>query len=116
VNPQAAPRLISAARRSARLSQAELARRAGLPRSVLCAYERGKREPGTEALVAVLAAAGRDLATVETRRPDPERAGHILEQVLDLAEALPSRRRGALGPSPWRQVRGSRLASREQAA
>jgi transcriptional regulator with XRE-family HTH domain len=118
VNPQAAPLLITAARRSAGLSQAELARRAGLPRSVLCAYERGKREPGAEALVTVLAAAGQDLAAVAARRPDPERAGRILEQVLDLAEALPARRRGALGPSPWRAVRGARLSGtrEEQAA
>jgi transcriptional regulator with XRE-family HTH domain len=123
VSPNAAPHpvapgLIGAARRSARLSQAELARRAGLPRSVLCAYERGRREPGAEALVAVLTAAGQDLTTVTARRPDAERAGRILAQVLDLAEALPSRRRGELGPSPWRQVRGNRVGPgrEEQAA
>jgi hypothetical protein len=31
---------------------------------------------------------------------DPERAGHLLAQVLDLAEALPGKRRGPLAYPP----------------
>lgn len=76
------------------LSQAELARRAGMPRSVVNAYVRGKREPGADAL-ARLAAAGGFQLTLTPRRPpvDVERASKILVQVLELAEALPFRPR-----------------------
>ena len=45
-----APELIGEIRRRSGLTQAELARRAGLPRSVLNAYERGRRQPGVDAL------------------------------------------------------------------
>lgn len=82
--------LIANARRASGLSQAELARRAGLPRSVMNVYERGRREPSAEMLARVLNAAG--FALVAEARPtptDPDRAGRILEQVLELAEALP---------------------------
>jgi len=56
-----AAELIVEARKQADLSQAELARRAGLPRSVLNAYENGRRQPGVDALARILAAAGREL-------------------------------------------------------
>lgn len=97
-----AAELISAARRSSGLSQAELARRAEVPRSVLNAYERGRRDPRTESLAHILAAAGRGLGTAPAvRRPDAQRAGRLLLQVLELAEELPFRRAGSLPPSPW---------------
>ena len=78
-------------------SQAELARRAGLPRSVVNAYLRGTREPGADAL-ARLAAAGGFALDLTPRVPpvDPKRAGEILVQVLELAEALPFRPRPRL--------------------
>jgi transcriptional regulator with XRE-family HTH domain len=92
-----APRLLVEARRRAGISQAELARRAGVPRSVVNAYERGHREPGADALARLLDATGLRLTLGPAlRRPDEARAGRILEQVLDLAEHLPTRRRGAL--------------------
>ena len=76
------------------LSQAELARRAGLPRSVLNAYLRGHREPGVETLLRIAAAAGVQIELGERRpRIDPERSGKILAQVIGLAEALPFRPR-----------------------
>lgn len=76
------------------LSQAELARRAGMPRSVLNVYLRGRREPGTDALLRLAAAGGLDIQLQERKPPvDPERAGRILVQVLELAEALPFRPR-----------------------
>ena len=80
------------------LSQAELARRAGIPRSVVNAYVRGKREPGSDALARLAAAGGFDL-TLSPRRPpvDAERASEILVQVLELAEALPYRPKPELG-------------------
>jgi transcriptional regulator with XRE-family HTH domain len=79
------------------LSQAELARRAGMPRSVVNAYVRGKREPGADALARLAAAGGLELK-LERRRPpvDVARASRILVQVLELAEALPFRSRREL--------------------
>jgi len=80
------------------LSQAELARRAGMPRSVVNAYVRGKREPGADALARLAAAGGFDL-TLSRRKPpvDAQRASRILVQVLELAEALPYRPKPELG-------------------
>ena len=92
-----APALLLGAREAAGLTQAELARRAGISRSVLSVYESGRREPSSEALARLLAAAGFRLGLRPVvRTVDDERAGRILEQVLELAEALPNRRRGAL--------------------
>jgi transcriptional regulator with XRE-family HTH domain len=88
-----AAQLIVGAREVAGLSQAELARRAGVTRSVMNVYERGRREPGADVLMRILAAAGQRL-TVEPAAAAPvdvARAGSILEQVLELAEALPFR-------------------------
>jgi transcriptional regulator with XRE-family HTH domain len=94
-----AAQLLRGARQRAGLSQAELARRAGLPRSVLNAYERGKRQPGADVLVRIVRAAGLDLRLdAAPERPDPARAARILTQVLDLAETLPSRRRRGMFP------------------
>lgn len=79
------------------LSQAELARRAGLPRSVVNAYLRGHREPGTDTLARLAAAGGFGLALAPRKPPvDVERASRILVQVLELAEALPFRPRPEL--------------------
>jgi len=80
------------------LSQAELARRAGMPRSVVNAYVQGTREPGAEAIARLVTAGGLELK-LDRRRPpvDAERAGQILVQVLELAEALPFKPRATLG-------------------
>jgi transcriptional regulator with XRE-family HTH domain len=80
------------------LTQAELARRAGMPRSVVNAYVRGKREPGADALARLAAAGGLKLQLAPRRPPvDVDRASRILVQVLELAEALPFRPRPELG-------------------
>lgn len=94
------------------LSQAELARRAGLPRSVVNAYVRGTREPGAEAIARLAAAGGLELK-LDRRRPpvDPERAGRILVQVLELAEALPFKPRAALGYPHLPDLLASRSAA-----
>jgi transcriptional regulator with XRE-family HTH domain len=93
-----------------RLSQAELARRAGLPRSVLNAYLRGHREPGADALLRIASAAGVRLGIEERKPPvDPERASRILVQVLGLAEALPYRPRAEMRYPPLAErLAGSR--------
>src|SRR5438094_9745399 len=100
----AASELLRKARRTVGRSQAELARRAGIPRSVLNAYERGNREPGAEALAKVLRAAGFELRAV--RRIDYERNARIFEDVLDLAEHLPWRPKKTLGYPPLNRLLG----------
>lgn len=83
--------------RASGLSQAELARRAGMPRSVVNVYLHGHREPGVDALAKLAAAGGLELTVVPRKAPlDAERAGRILVQVLELAEALPYRPRPTL--------------------
>jgi transcriptional regulator with XRE-family HTH domain len=97
--------LIRGIRRGSGLKQAELARRAGMARSVLSAYERGRRQPSVQALARIAAAGGMELqvqSSAESR--ELERAGRILAQVLDLAEALPRRRRGALSYPPLKKL------------
>ena len=97
--------LIESALRYSGLSQAELARRAGIPRSVLNAYVRGTREPGAGALARIVAASGREFrAAPAVRTVDVERAGRLLVQVLELAEHLPTRRRGRLAFPPLQHV------------
>jgi transcriptional regulator with XRE-family HTH domain len=89
-----ASELLIEARHAAGMSQAGLARKAGIPRSVLNAYEHRKRQPGADALAAILAAAGFRLRLES--RVDPERNARVLAQVLDLAEKLPWRPRRTL--------------------
>jgi transcriptional regulator with XRE-family HTH domain len=94
------------------LSQAELARRAGLPRSVLNVYLHGRREPSAEALARIAAAGGLDLKLIPRRPPvDPERASRILVQVLGLAEALPFRPRAEIPFPPLIDRLGERTAA-----
>lgn len=82
--------MIREIREAAGISQAELARRAGLTRSVVNAYEHGARQPGVDALARIAAAAGMQLSFApQAPAVDPVRAGRLLEQVLGLAEALP---------------------------
>jgi transcriptional regulator with XRE-family HTH domain len=89
--------LLRAARAQAGITQAELARRAGLPRSAINAYERGAKDPSVGTLDRILRAIGVELALAPTVRVlDDERASRRLADVLDLAEALPRRRRGQL--------------------
>lgn len=99
--PTSAAALVGEILRRSGLSQAELARRAGIQRSVLNAYLHGGREPGGEALLRIAAAAGMGLH-VGARRPpvDPDRASRILTQVLELAEALPFRPRAEMDFPP----------------
>ena len=104
-----AAKLLLEARRRAGITQAELARRAGMPRSVVNAYERNQREPGADMLAHLLGASGFELRLAPHPRPvDGYRAGRLLAQVLDLAEVLPSRRRGRLAYPPF----AKRVASR----
>lgn len=86
--------LVEEIRARSGLRQAELARRAGLPRSVVNAYLRGHREPGADTLARLATAGGFELQLTPRKPPvDPERASRILVEVLELAEALPFRPR-----------------------
>jgi transcriptional regulator with XRE-family HTH domain len=100
-NEQVAGKLVGQIRRVSGLSQAELARRTGMQRSVLSAYERGRRQPSVAALARVAAAAGLELQLAPAAdQAAVEHAGKVLAQVLDLAEQLPYRPRKELAYPP----------------
>jgi transcriptional regulator with XRE-family HTH domain len=95
------PALVASVLRQSGLNQSELARRAGIPRSVLSAYLNGHRQPGADALIRIAAAGGAELGIKQRKPPvDPERASEILNQVLGLAEALPYRPRAEMAYPP----------------
>jgi predicted nucleotidyltransferase/DNA-binding XRE family transcriptional regulator len=62
--------LLREARTSAGLSQSDLARRAGVPQSVVSEYEAGKRQPAVPTLARLVAATGHEL-TLSLNRSDP---------------------------------------------
>jgi transcriptional regulator with XRE-family HTH domain len=86
------------ARRRGRLTQADLARRAGTSQATISAYENGRKRPSVETLARLLAATGARLSVEHdhqpVRRPSPAeeaRAGRTLLDVIALAEELPTR-------------------------
>jgi transcriptional regulator with XRE-family HTH domain len=82
--------LLRVARREAGLTQAEVARRAGIPQPVLSMYERGAREPSVAAANRILAGLGKTLtARPAPRYLDDNAAAVQLEAVLGLADAMP---------------------------
>lgn len=84
-----AAELLREARRRAGISQSELARRCGVSRPTVNAYERGRREPGADALARLLEGAGLRLAVVRPARyPDARAAGRDLEDLLGLVDAI----------------------------
>jgi transcriptional regulator with XRE-family HTH domain len=85
--------LLRDARRDAGLTQAEVARRAGVRQPVVAAYEAGRREPTLPMLRKLLRAAGHRVELSLGPAPDVERANERLQAALGLAEAIPVRRR-----------------------
>ena len=73
------------------LTQREVARRVGLPDTVLSAYERGRRQPSLDTAGRIIDAIGFDVRF--TPRLDPDIQARRLVEVLTLAEALPYRPR-----------------------
>lgn len=107
-----AAQLIRHARVRRGLSQSQLATRAGTSQPVVSAYEHGRRDPGTETLRRLVAAAGERLelrlaAAMPDLPPpaDPTEHGRRLVDLLLLADAIPSR------PRP-RELDAPRLVSR----
>jgi transcriptional regulator with XRE-family HTH domain len=100
-----APNLIARVRDATGFSQTELAARTGIDRSVLSAYQHGRRQPSVAALARIAQAGGMDLDLVPSQgAAADERAGRVLAQVLDLAEALPYRARDELTYPPLIQL------------
>jgi transcriptional regulator with XRE-family HTH domain len=78
-------------RQKAGLTQSEVARRVGIPSTVISAYECGRRQPSLEVAGRIIEAMGFDIRFVKTL--DHVEQGRKLADVLLLAEALPSRPR-----------------------
>jgi transcriptional regulator with XRE-family HTH domain len=100
-----AAEIIARIRRQSGLSQTELARRSGVDRSALSAYEHGRRQPSVAAVARIAAAAGMalDVAPARNAAAD-EHAGRILAQVIELAESLPYRPKDELSYPPLIQL------------
>lgn len=93
--------LIEEIGRRSGLKHSELARRAGLDRSVLSAYARGRRQPSVAALARIAAGAGLQLELAPAvEAASFERQARVLEMVLDLAGSLPFKGRGELKYPP----------------
>jgi transcriptional regulator with XRE-family HTH domain len=88
------------------LTQAELARRAGLDRSVLNAYAHGRRQPSVAALGRIARAGGLQLELAPAAiDADAEHAGQILSMVLELAGSMPFKPRAELRYPPLIRLR-----------
>jgi transcriptional regulator with XRE-family HTH domain len=88
--------LLTRLRHESGLSQAELARRSGIPRTAINAYERGHRIPTSITLARLAEASGYRLDVSHRRTVDVRANARALEQALDLADMLPRRRRATL--------------------
>ncbi len=82
--------LVSDARRRSRLSQRELARRAGVSRTTVVEVEAGTRDPGLRTLRAILRGSGLDL---DVRLVPRDNHDEVLEKTL---QALDPERRARL--------------------
>jgi len=101
-----AAELIEEIARRSELKHSELARRAGIDRSVLSAYARGRRQPSVAALSRIARGAGLALAVAPAEGDQAmERQANVLEMVLDLAGSLPFRGRGELEYPPLIRLR-----------
>jgi transcriptional regulator with XRE-family HTH domain len=100
-NDRVAGELVAQIRRASGMSQAELARRAGMQASVLSAYEHGRRQPSVAALARIARAGGLELRLVPAfDEAADEHAGRVLADVLDLADKMPYRPRRELTYPP----------------
>lgn len=102
---EVAAEAITRIRRRSGFSQTELARRSGIDRSALSAYEHGRRQPSVAALARIAAAAGMELDLAPSRSAvADEHSGRVLAQVIELAESLPYKPRDELTYPPLIQL------------
>lgn len=101
----AAASLLRSARRAARLSQTDLARRAGVAQSVISAYESGRREPSLPTLTRLIEATGHELEIGVVA--SPERALGLPD--TPLARRLRQRRKAILRAAERRRARNVRV-------
>jgi transcriptional regulator with XRE-family HTH domain len=78
-------------RRRTGFTQRELARRAGVTASVLCAYETGAREPSARMFQRIVHAAGGTVLVSAPSASAREQRDAEVQDVLALAAALPTR-------------------------
>jgi transcriptional regulator with XRE-family HTH domain len=97
-----AAQLIEEISRRSGFKHSELARRAGLDRSVLSAYARGRRQPSVAAMERIARGAGLqlELAPAVGEEEALARQARVLEMVLDLAGSMPFKGRGELEYPP----------------
>lgn len=101
-----AAKLIDEIGRRSGLKHSDLARRAGVDRSVISAYAHGRRQPSVSAMARIARAAGLQLELTEAPGDASlERQARILELVLDLAGSLPFKGRGELQYPPLIRLR-----------
>lgn len=98
--PRTSAEIIHEVRTSASLSQAELARRSGVPQPQISSYESGRHQPSFETLRRLVDAAG-DRVRIETAASllDPEEAARSLEAASDIVDTVPTYPR-ELRPGP----------------
>lgn len=98
--------LLRRVRRRRDWSQAEYARRAGIPASQLCAYERSTKQPSTATLARLLAVAGASLGLADTDLERHRQAAELVD-VLGLVDLVPVRRaESQLTCPPFRELLG----------
>jgi transcriptional regulator with XRE-family HTH domain len=98
--PSTAAALLQLARLKAGLTQRELAERAGVPSTMISAYERGKRQPTLDTLLRLLRAAGFDL---RMHLEPYERHDEVLTE-MEAARTVRERRRRDREVQAWRRA------------
>jgi transcriptional regulator with XRE-family HTH domain len=92
--------LVQLARIKAGLSQQELARRAGVPATMISAYERDKRQPGLNTLLKLLHAAGFEL----TMKLEPYDSHDEVLEALESKRSPSERRKRNRQIEAWRSA------------
>lgn len=97
--------LLRSARRRARLSQTDLARRAGVAQSVISAYESGRREPSLPTLTRLIEATGHELVIDVVAAPE-----HVLGLPdTPLGRRLRQRRKAIIQAAEGRRAHNVRV-------
>lgn len=97
--------LLRAARQRSRLSQSDLARRAGIAQSVISAYESGRRDPSLSTLTRLIEATGNEL-TIDVVGSDHPTLGL---PDTPLGRRLRQRRKAIIGAAEARRAHNVRV-------